>query len=268
MDFSEDRPLYRLMEIARVLRMPGGCAWDRTQDNRSLRPYLVEEAYELYDAIETGDPEHMKEELGDLLYQIYAHSQIASEGGSFDIDDVASGIGEKLVRRHPHVFGDEKVSSAAEVSDRWEEIKKKEKKNRESVLDGVPAHLPALLRACRVQQKVSRLGFDWGNTEDAAEKLEEEVMEFHHAVKERQIDRIREEAGDVLFSIVNLLRLMNIDPETALRETTEKFITRFRHIEGESARQGRSMEEMSLEEMEELWQDAKERLAGDQLSSK
>jgi tetrapyrrole methylase family protein/MazG family protein len=268
MDFSEDRPLYRLMEIARVLRMPGGCAWDRAQDYRSLRPYLIEEAYELYDAIDTGDPEHMKEELGDLLYQIYAHSQIASEEGTFDIDDVAAGIGEKLVRRHPHVFGDERVASAAEVSDRWEQIKKKEKKNRESALDGVPAHLPALLRAYRVQQKVSRLGFDWGNTEDAAGKLEEEVMEFHRAVNQGEADRIREEAGDVLFSVVNLLRLMDIDPETALRETTEKFMTRFRHMEGESGRLGRSLEDMDLEEMEELWQAAKERLSRDQLSKK
>ena len=257
MDFKEKRPLYLLMEIASILRGEGGCAWDREQTAQSLKPYLIEEAYELYDAIEQGDPHEIKEELGDLLYQVYAHSQIASEHDLFTIDDVATGIANKLVHRHPHVFGDETVSTADEVSDRWEKIKKAEKAHRESILDGVPKHLPALLKAYRVQQKVSRIGFDWEKADDAAQKLEEELNELKEALSLHDQEKIMEEAGDILFSIVNVLRFMKINPEMALRSSTDKFMKRFRQVEKMADRENRSLDSMSIDELEGLWQKAK-----------
>ena len=201
MEFKEKRPLYLLEEIAAILRGENGCAWDKEQTSASLKPYLIEEAYEVYEAIEKGDSDNLKEELGDLLYQVYAHAQIKKEEGDFTIDDVAQGIVTKLVRRHPHVFGNETVKDAREVIERWEKIKKKEKADRESILDGVPSHLPALLKAYRVQQKAARLGFDWEKIDDAAGKLDEEVAEFREALKspDRNEDAITGEFGDVLF---------------------------------------------------------------------
>ena len=258
MDFKENRPLYRLKEIAAILRAENGCAWDREQTSQTLKPYLIEEAYELYDAIEQDDVAGMKEELGDLMYQVYAHSQIAEEKGLFTIDDVAAGIGAKLVHRHPHVFGDDVVTTAEEVSDRWEKIKKKEKAHRESILDGVPSHLPALLKAYRVQQKVSRIGFDWEKVEDAAEKIEEELSELREAVRTGDRDNMNEEAGDLLFSIVNVLRFMKINPEDALRSTIDKFARRFRIVEKLAAEASREIDSMSLEDLDRIWEKAKE----------
>ena len=162
MDLKDKKPLYRLKEIAKILRAENGCPWDREQTFSSLKPYLVEETYEVYDAIESGNLKDLKEELGDLLYQIYAHSEIASETSDFTIDDVADGISDKLIRRHPHVFGNENITDSRGVKIRWEEIKKVEKKERNSILDGVPRHLPALVMAYRIQDKVSHVGFDWG----------------------------------------------------------------------------------------------------------
>jgi len=262
MDFKKNRPLYRLMEIADILRAPNGCAWDREQTSQTLKPYLIEEAYELYDSIEKEDIKGMKEELGDLLYQVYAHSQIASEKNLFTIDDVAAGIGAKLIHRHPHVFGDDVVTSADEVSDRWEKIKKKEKSDRESILDGVPAHLPALLKAYRVQQKVSRIGFDWEKIDDAAVKLEEEIDELRDAIAKGDRDAMADEAGDLLFSIVNVLRFMKINPEEALRRAVEKFMARFRHVEKLAAAEGREIDSMSLQELDALWDRAKAKERG------
>ncbi|MCL1833733.1 MAG: nucleoside triphosphate pyrophosphohydrolase, partial [Leptospirales bacterium] len=206
MNLKDIPPLYRLKEIAAILRSKNGCPWDMEQTSASLKPYLIEEAYEVYDAIERGNLKELKEELGDLLYQVYAHSQIASETSSFTIDNVAEGIIDKLVRRHPHVFGNETIADSNGVKDRWERIKKSEKSERVSILDGVPRHLPALLMAHRVQDKVSHVGFDWEKIDDAINKLDEEVGEFKEAVDSGDNERIYDEAGDILFSIVNILR--------------------------------------------------------------
>ncbi|HDP79484.1 MAG TPA: nucleoside triphosphate pyrophosphohydrolase [Spirochaetes bacterium] len=260
MDFKENRPLYRLAEIAAILRGENGCAWDREQTSRTLKPYLIEEAYEVYEAIEKNDPADLREELGDLLYQVYAHAQIAGEEKSFTIDDVADGISAKLIHRHPHVFGDETADTSAEVIDRWEKIKKKEKASRESILDGVPPHLPSLLKAYRVQQKVSRMGFDWDRIDGAIEKLEEEVNEFRAAVEGGAGAAVEEEVGDILFSIVNVSRFLGVNPEDALYGAVEKFMARYRHIEKAAAADGRSVEEMSLDEMDALWEAAKKKV--------
>lgn len=260
---SKKEKLYKLKDIASDLRAENGCAWDRKQTFTSLKPYLIEEAYEVYDAIDNNDPEHLKEELGDLLYQIYAHSQIASEMGLFDIDDVADGIVTKLIRRHPHVFGDEKITDSDKVKERWEAIKKTEKSERESILDGIPSHLPALIKAHRVQEKVSHVGFDWEKAEDAAAKIDEELDEFREALASGNSDKITEEAGDVLFSIVNVMRLAGIDSEDALRKTIKKFINRFKYLEKETVKSGRSIDKINIVEMEKLWQQAKTALASD-----
>ena len=257
MPHNQNKPLYKLRDIASVLRSENGCAWDKKQTFSSLKPYLIEEAYEVYDAIDSNNTENLKEELGDLLYQVYAHAQIASELNLFDIDDVAEEISSKLIRRHPHVFGDENITDSDKVKARWEEIKKTEKTERESILDGIPNQLPALVKAYRVQEKVSHIGFDWEKAEDAAAKIDEEIGEFREALQNEDKTRITEEAGDVLFSIINVMRLSGIDAEDALRKTIDKFINRFRYIEKESARESRNLDKMSLEEMENLWQKAK-----------
>jgi tetrapyrrole methylase family protein/MazG family protein len=259
MEFKEERPLYMLMELASVLRKK--CPWDKEQTSKSLKPYLIEEAYEAYEAIESGDSEHMKEEFGDLLYQVYAHSEIAGEQNSFTIDDVAKGIIEKLIRRHPHVFGEEKVNNKHDVIKNWEIIKKTEKNHRESILDGVPKELPALLKAYRIQQKVSRVGFDWEKDEDIVKKLDEEVIEFKDVLKNTDRDKIKEEAGDILFTIVNILRFIDINPEEALSTAVQKFIQRFKFIERESVKENKSLNDMSLSEMDELWNKAKKSLS-------
>jgi tetrapyrrole methylase family protein/MazG family protein len=258
MEFKEKRPLYILDEPARILRSENGCQWDKEQTSMSLRPYLIEEAYELYDAIESGDPHDIKEELGDLLYQVFAHAQIAREEEKFTIDEVSEGIVKKLVGRHPHVFGDEEANSADEVIARWEILKKKEKAHRESILDGVPRHLPSLLKAYRVQQKVSRVGFDWEKVGDAVKKLDEELGELKEAIEEKNQEKIVEESGDILFSIVNVLRFMKVNPDEALNRSVSKFINRFMRIEKEVKESGRSLEKMTLEELDVLWDEAKE----------
>ncbi len=257
MKFNETRPLYLLEEIAAILRAENGCAWDREQTSKSLKPYLIEEAYEVYDAIENENQENLKEELGDLLYQVYAHAQIAREEGRFTIDDVAGGIVEKLIRRHPHVFGGDSVASADEVIVKWEKIKQQEKSSRESVLDGVPKSLPALLKAYRVQQKAARIGFDWEAAGSVIGKLDEEVAEFKEAVASKDQRKIEEETGDILFTLVNLSRFIKVNPEEALQRTVDKFIARFKHVEQAAAKAGRRLEEMSLDEMDGLWNEAK-----------
>lgn len=257
MNFKDSPPLYRLKEIARILRAENGCPWDREQTFSSLKPYLVEETYEVYDAIESGDLADLKEELGDLLYQIYAHSEIASETSSFNIDDVADGISDKLIRRHPHVFGEENISDSKGVEIRWEEIKKKEKKERKSVLDGVPRHLPALVMAYRVQDKVSHVGFDWEKIDDAIAKLDEEIDEFKEAVLLEDHDKIVDEAGDILFSLVNVLRFKKVDAEDALRKTIDKFTGRFQYIEAKVNESGKSIDQMTLQELDVFWEESK-----------
>jgi tetrapyrrole methylase family protein/MazG family protein len=231
---DEKNPLIRLKEIAAILRSENGCPWDKEQNFNSLKPYLIEEAYEVIDSIDSGNIDDFKEELGDLLYQIYAHSQIASEQSLFTVEDVAQGIVEKLIRRHPHVFWEESFNNSKEVKDRWEAIKKTEKSKKRSVLEGIPRNLPALTMAYRVQEKVSHVGFDWEKIDDAITKLEEELLEFKDAASSKNKEALKEEAGDILFSIVNVLRFQGIDPEDALRQSVNKFMRRFSYIENKS----------------------------------
>jgi len=253
-------PIEKIREIAKLLRADDGCAWDKKQTSQTLKPYLIEETYELYDAIESNDIENTKEELGDLLYQIYAHCQIAEEQGLFSIDDVAEGISQKLITRHPHVFDEAKNLKPEEVAEQWEKIKKVEKHERHSILDGIPKHLPALLKAYRIQQKVSRLGFDWEEVNDAIKKLDEEIEEFKEAIKLDDKKNILEEAGDVLFSIVNILRFKKINSEEALQKTNKKFTKRFQYIEKTTNKLGKKIEDMTLKELDKLWEEAKEKL--------
>ncbi len=259
MKFSEDRPLYKLMEIASILRGENGCPWDKKQTSRTLKPYLIEEAYEVYDAIAGGNPDDLREELGDLLFQVYLHSQIASEENLFTIDDVAGEIAEKLIRRHPHVFGDETIKDSEGVIQNWEKIKLREKSHRTSMLDGVPRHLPALLMAYRVQQKVSRVGFDWEKIDDAMTKLDEELTELREVVESDDTEKIIDEAGDIMFSIVNVLRFRGINPEIALRRTIDKFVDRFKTIEKMASEKGKRIDEMGPAELDSLWEESKKR---------
>ena len=260
MNFTSDRPLYRLEEIAARLRAEDGCPWDREQTMMSLRKYLIEESYETIDAIESGKAEKIREELGDVLYQVYAHSQIAKEQGLFTVDDVAAEITEKLIRRHPHVFGGETITTGDAVADRWENIKKKEREGKESILDGVPSGLPALLKAYRVQEKTSRIGFDWTRITDVEAKLDEEISEFKDAIKSEDEAQLFEEFGDILFTLVNISRFLKIDPEDALQQSTKKFMTRFKYVEKAAAQQKRELKDMTLEQMDELWNEAKKEI--------
>ena len=257
MKFNEKRPLYKLAEISARLRAKDGCPWDIEQSNESLKPYLIEEAYEVYDAIDNKNDKNLKEELGDLLYLIFSHTQIKKEDEIFDIDDVAAGVIEKLIRRHPHVFGEESIKNSEEVSDRWEQIKKSEKPKEESILDGVPKNLPSLLKAYRIQEKVSRIGFEWEKVSGAIEKLDEEIAELKEALEKNNKDMIVEEAGDMLFSIVNILRYIKVNPEEALNVTTKKFTKRFKYIEKSVSKSGKNMEDMTLKELDLLWEESK-----------
>lgn len=257
--FMSQLPLYRLQEIASILRSEHGCPWDKAQTSETLKPYLIEEAYEVYQAIENGNHENLKEELGDLLYQIFAHAQLASEQNLFNIDDVANGIIEKLIRRHPHVFGNDTVNDANEVIDRWEKIKKKEKNDGQSLLEGVPTHLPALLKAYRVQQKVSRVGFDWERIQDVVSKLHEEVNELIEIIENQSNNQhaLKEEIGDILFTIVNISRHLEINPEEALQSTISKFIKRFKYVENKLHHLNKDITQTSLQELDTLWEESK-----------
>lgn len=249
----------RLVSIMDRLRDKNGCPWDREQTRESLKPFLIEEAYELLEAIEENSPEKIKEEIGDLLFQLIFHARISEELGEFDIRDVLDSITQKMVSRHPHVFGNLNLESTEEVVQRWEEHKKREGKLRDSVLEGVPRALPSLLRAQRVQERASRVGFDWKEAGGVLEKIEEELEEFREALRSGEGRRMEEELGDLLFSIVNLSRFVNINPEEALRRTTDRFIRRFRYIETGARAMGRELDELSLEEMDRLWEEAKEK---------
>jgi len=243
----------RLVEV--VARLRRECPWDRKQTHESIRPYLIEEAYEVAEAIGSGDDGELKEELGDLLLQVVFHARMAEERGAFSVGDVVKGLVEKLVRRHPHVFGEVEVEDAEEVLERWEEIKKKE--GRESLLDGVPRSLPALLRARRVQEKASKVGFDWERAEGALGKLGEELGELEDAMRSGDRVRAEEELGDLLFSVVNLSRFLGLDPEWALHKAIDKFVARFKKVEEELAERGRDPREATLEEMDRIWDETK-----------
>ncbi|HEX9995659.1 MAG TPA: nucleoside triphosphate pyrophosphohydrolase [Abditibacterium sp.] len=252
----------RLVEIMARLRAPGGCPWDQVQTHESLRPYLIEESAEVLQAIEKRDSANLCEELGDLLLQSVFHAQIAQDAGDFTLDDVLNGISDKLVRRHPHVFGDVKAEDAAQVVTNWEAIKKAEKAERgektDSVLGEIPAELPALSQALKISKKAAKVGFEWPDEGGVLEKLREETREIEDALQNESTERVAEEIGDLLFTAVNLARWRGINPEIALRDVNRKFIARFEKMEEAAQRDGRKLETLSGQEWEELWNEAKQ----------
>jgi tetrapyrrole methylase family protein/MazG family protein len=248
----------RLVSIMRRLRGPGGCPWDAEQSHDSLKRYLLEECYEVIEAIDKKDPVHLKEELGDLMLQPVFHAAIAEENGEFTMDDVIEAICDKLVLRHPHVFGSQVVRTADEQVENWERIKKQEKgEERSSALAGVPPHLPALLKAQKITEKAARVGFDWDHVDQVFAKVMEELHEFEETMIEGNGRRMEEELGDLLFAIVNLGRFLSLNPEEALRKTIERFTRRFSHIEETMLKRGVRHKDASLEDMESLLQEAK-----------
>jgi ATP diphosphatase len=258
----------RLLEIMARLRHPEtGCPWDLRQDFRSLVPYTLEEAYEVADAAERGDAEDLREELGDLLLQVVFHSRIAEERGLFGFEDVAESIGDKLTRRHPHVFGATVFESDEERQQFWESSKQAERLEKgkaepaASVLHGIPANLPALMAAQKLQERAARQGFDWPEVDPVFEKVREELMELEEAYVAGDEEHIREEVGDLLFVAVNLARHFSVDAEGALRNSNRKFSRRFRYIEERLAEQGRRPDECPLAELDALWEEAKRELA-------
>ena len=233
------------------------CPWDKKQTLESLRNLTIEETYELADAILDDDLEEIKKELGDLLLHVVFYSKIGSEKNSFDIADVMKSISDKLVFRHPHVFGEVKVNSADEVVENWEELKRKE--GHRSVLAGVPKSLPSMIKANRVQEKARAVGFDWDKRDQVWDKVKEELLELETEIENNDADKIESEFGDLLFSVINAARLYNIDPETALEKTNRKFINRFMILEDETLHKGRELKDMSLSEMNEIWELAKDK---------
>ncbi|MBI1821844.1 MAG: nucleoside triphosphate pyrophosphohydrolase [Nitrospirae bacterium] len=242
-----------LIKIMSRLRGEKGCPWDRQQTHDSLKPYLIEESYEVLEAIDLKDPKHLAEELGDLLLQVVFHAQIAEEKGNFSIEGVLKGLVEKLIKRHPHVFGGEEAPTAEKVLHNWEKSKMKEKEGiRQSYLDGVPPFLPSLMRAQKVQKKAARTGFDWEKKEDVMAKVEEEWDEFKRALDKKEQDEIEDEMGDLFFTVVNLARTLKLDSEQILRKSTDKFISRFQLMEKEAKRKGLLLEHLTPDEMNHL----------------
>ena len=256
---KDKRDINDLIEIIERLRGENGCPWDREQTHESIRKGIIEESYEVMDAIDKDDEEGMIEELGDVLLQIAFHCVLGKEKGRFDLGDIINGICNKMIYRHPHVFGTEKVDNTEEVLVNWDELKKKEKKLETTTdeLKGVARALPALIRANKVQGKASKVGFDWDRVEDAAIKVEEELNEVLDVYKSKNRAMITEEVGDLLFSCVNVSRLLDVDPEEALNISTEKFIRRFSAIEEKAGKKGVDLKEMPLKEMDILWDEVK-----------
>jgi MazG family protein len=246
-----------LIETIHRLRAPGGCPWDREQTHKSILSCLLDETYEFFEAVENADAKGMREELGDLLLQVVLHAEIARETGAFTIDEVARDINEKLIRRHPHVFGDVEVASSKEVLKNWETIKKREKEHRKYLVDDIPDALPALFRAEKMQRRVARVGFDWSDMNPVLDKVEEEFAEFRQAIANNDHDNAEEELGDILFALVNVGRHKNICAEDALRATVKKFARRFRYIEDAFTAQGRDIHKATLQEMDALWEESK-----------
>ena len=243
----------RLLNIMDDLRAK--CPWDKKQTMESLRHLTIEETYELGDAILNNDLQEVKKELGDLLLHIVFYAKIGSETNSFNIADVANGVCEKLIERHPHIYGDVQVNNEEDVKRNWEKIKLKE--GNKSVLGGVPKSLPALVKATRIQDKAAGVGFDWDNIDDVFEKIKEEIDELHAEVKAQKQSNIESEFGDVLFSLINYARFLKVNPEDALERTNRKFIARFQYLEEKATAQGKSLKDMTLQEMETYWQEAK-----------
>jgi len=250
----------RLLEIIQKLRSENGCLWDKKQKKEDIAKYLLEETYELIDAIDSGIPKDLKEEMGDLLFQILFLARISEEAGEFNICDVMEYVAEKMIRRHPHVFGDTKVKDITEIKANWEDIKKNlENRNEDSagLFDRIPRSLPSLDRAQKVTEKASGVGFDWGNTEDVLDKIDEELTEFRVSLKTGNVNYIREEVGDLLFSLVNLCRFVDVNAEGALSASLAKFIDRFSYIEEKLMERGKDLAGASLKEMDDLWNESK-----------
>ena len=262
------KPFDELVAVMNRLRAPGGCPWDREQTYASLSQYLLEEAYETFDAIQeaddTGDTTNLREELGDLLLQVVFHATIGAERGDFTIDDVSEGVTKKLVLRHPHVFGDANLARAQDVLDNWDQLKADERKasgkvekNSGSILNEVPVHFPALLEGLKLTKKAAKVGFDWENADQIFEKLDEEVAELKDAIATGNLENAAEEIGDLLFVLTNLARHLDVEPETALKQTNRKFRRRFRFIEEKLSQNGTSLADAGLDQMDELWNTAK-----------
>jgi tetrapyrrole methylase family protein/MazG family protein len=258
---TQTKNISRLLKIMARLRGPGGCPWDREQTHQSIRHNLIEECYEAIEALDEGKMDAFKDELGDLLLQVVFHAQMASEAGTFDFDAVAKSISDKLVHRHPHVFGSAQARNSAEVLQQWEAIKKSEKKSTSIVhLEDLPKHLPALLKADKVQRKVARVGFDWKHVNDVVAKVEEEVRELKGAMASRSRKQFEEEVGDLLFAVVNLARFENLQAEELLNRSIAKFVNRFQQIEKAVHASGRRLEDCTLEELDALWESAKHKV--------
>ena len=245
-----------LVKIVSELRAPNGCPWDREQTNQSLLPYFIEEAYELIESVDEKNWENVKEELGDLLLHVVFQGSIAEQDGKFQLVESLLTVNKKLIRRHPHVFGDAQADEAFHAKQNWEAAKHKEK-GRDSRLDGVPKNLPALVRAQRLQQKASYAGFDWDKVEQVWEKIHEEILELKEAQLSNNKKHIEEEIGDVIFAVVNLARFLDISAENSLRKTNKKFINRFKKVEERIKEQGKEIDDATLEEMDSIWNEAK-----------
>jgi MazG family protein len=265
--YADIEKLERLVE---KLRGEGGCPWDKEQTRETLKPMLIEEAYEVLDALDSGDAAELKDELGDLLFQVVFHAQVSREKKEFDLADVVDRSYEKMVRRHPHIFGEADLKTAEDVLKNWEDIKAAEKgvlsssrpDAERSLLDGIPSKLPALHRAYQMTAKASRVGFDWSQLEDILKKLREETSELLEAHAKKDAQKIADEIGDLLFVAVNVARFLGVDPETALGRSNRKFDRRFRHIESTIKQQGRELKDASLAEMDALWEEAKRQEVG------
>lgn len=246
-----------LLDVLDELRVK--CPWDAKQTNESLRPNTIEEVYELADALVADDTKNIRKELGDVLLHIIFYAKIGSEKGEFDIADVCQSLTDKLIFRHPHVFGEAKAANAAEVAENWEQIKLKEKDGNKTVLGGVPGALPALIKANRIQEKVRNVGFDWEEREQVWDKVKEETEEVEAEIRKGNADGLEAEFGDLLFAVVNAARLYGVNPENALERTNRKFIARFNYLEAEAIRIGKSLKDMSLAEMDAIWEEAKKK---------
>ena len=246
----------RLLDVMDELRQK--CPWDRKQTNESLRPNTIEEVYELCDAIINDDKKNICKELGDVLLHVVFYAKIGSETGAFDIKDVCDKLCDKLIFRHPHVFGEDKAETAGDVMVKWEQIKLKEKDGNKTVLSGVPSSLPSLIKAYRIQDKARNVGFDWEERRDVWNKVKEEMAEFEAEIDDMDKQKAEAEFGDVMFSLINAARLYKINPDNALERTNQKFIRRFNYVEQHSIRQGRNLTDMTIQEMDKLWEEAKE----------
>lgn len=247
--------LGRIIDTLDVLRVQ--CPWDRKQTNESLRPNTIEEVFELCDALINDDVANIKKELGDVLLHVLFYAKIGEEQSRFDIADVANALNDKLIFRHPHVFGETKVNNSQEVEQNWEQIKLKEKGGNKTVLGGVPNALPAMIKASRIQEKAANVGFDWDEPHQVWDKVKEEICELGNEIDAFDKTKIEEEMGDLLFSLINVSRLYGIDPENALEKTNKKFISRFNYLESKALEQGKNLRDMTLKEMDELWNEAK-----------